>query len=504
MMRAWASVAVVLVAGIGTMAVFSNEPGDVPPAGAQAAPTVISTSISECKICHSGPTVGLRDYTEKFGSDKFIKLTESLDWEQNDPHSVPFAQHMKSDLGKKMLAKYPNATTNAACLTCHAVDTHQAKDRFAGVESNGIGCSGCHGLVKEWQSKHYESQTGEKVDWREWSVEKKSAAGMKNLRDPAIKANLCVSCHVGSPSEGKVITHDMYAAGHPPLPPFELLTFMDGEPKHWGTPFDESLSYFHSLDAKKARELFSYHKSEGASGYAARHVAAGAIAALRAEVSLHAAEAKALPAHAGLDYARFDCYACHHDLKIPSDRQSRGYDGPPGRPPVKAWVGTMASVVAEHLGEKRKSEFAKLWSELKVEMYSKPYGNPLTVGPKAEQIVAWCNDVEKELAASKAFEGEGARKLHARIAATARDVKVAADPEAVMSLVWAYRGLSKSMGATESLDSLKPYLPLTVREASSRIVNERVVPVTAGEATGPRMKTFVNYSAAEFLKRFPK
>ena len=34
-------------------------------------------------------------------------------------------------------------------------------------------------------------------------------------------------------SEEKFITHDMYAAGHPPLPGFELGAYTRGMPLHW-------------------------------------------------------------------------------------------------------------------------------------------------------------------------------------------------------------------------------------------------------------------------------
>jgi hypothetical protein len=33
----------------------------------------------------------------------------------------------------------------------------------------------------------------------------------------------CTSCHVGREADGRFVTHEMYAAGHPPLPPLEIL-----------------------------------------------------------------------------------------------------------------------------------------------------------------------------------------------------------------------------------------------------------------------------------------
>ena len=45
------------------------------------------------------------------------------------------------------------------------------------------------------------------------------------MRNPARRAERCTSCHVGSESEGRFVTHEMYAAGHPPLPPVEVMAF---------------------------------------------------------------------------------------------------------------------------------------------------------------------------------------------------------------------------------------------------------------------------------------
>ena len=49
-----------------------------------------------------------------------------------------------------------------------------------------------------------------------------------------------------------------------------------------------------------------------------------------------------------LDFAHFDCYACHHDLKVPSWRQKRGYRGAPGRPTMKPWSTETLRAVLDH------------------------------------------------------------------------------------------------------------------------------------------------------------
>ena len=58
---------------------------------------------------------------------------------------------------------------------------------------------------------------------------------MTDLWDPVTRGKKCVSCHIGNPDpeEEKVVTHAMYAAGHPPLPGIEVATFSDAQPRHW-------------------------------------------------------------------------------------------------------------------------------------------------------------------------------------------------------------------------------------------------------------------------------
>ena len=62
-------------------------------------------------------------------------------------------------------------------------------------------------------------------------------------------AGRCATCHVGSPADGKFVTHEMYAAGHPPLPPLEVMTFSRDQPMHYKLPKD--LPYFRRRTRKK-------------------------------------------------------------------------------------------------------------------------------------------------------------------------------------------------------------------------------------------------------------
>ena len=87
------------------------------------------------------------------------------------------------------------------------------------------------------QEKRREKVECQRTDDEEWHdlgrMSKERHYGMTDLWDPARRAQLCASCHVGDVREGKVVTHAMYAAGHPPLPGLEVATFSEQMPRHW-------------------------------------------------------------------------------------------------------------------------------------------------------------------------------------------------------------------------------------------------------------------------------
>ncbi len=53
------------------------------------------------------------------------------------------------------------------------------------------------------------------------------------------------------------MTHEMYAAGHPPLPSVELQTFCEEMPQHWQTPRE----LYDSLTARKIQAATPIFKS---------------------------------------------------------------------------------------------------------------------------------------------------------------------------------------------------------------------------------------------------
>lgn len=499
----------------------------------------VSFSVFGCRECHGRTPDNVADskFSKTFQSNTFVRLTEANTWDQEDPHSAAFAVldgplgRQMDDLLKKHNPAFKDGVKNAPqCLTCHAIDMKpwvglREKKAADFKTKEGITCNACHGLKTGWQDPHWKDTDGEYVAWRGKTPEEKQTQGLRNLRDPAVRAKFCASCHVGSACEGKVVTHEMYAAGHPPLPPFELGTFMDCQPRHWGYPTDPAMKYFTPAGAaafekasgKKLPEnwswsLYRFHPADQ-EVYNARSVAAGAIAALRAEMKMLAADAVAAadPTSEGIDYARFDCYACHHNLEVPSDRQKRGYEGGrPGRPPMKAWLAALPGVVAEHatglapLADLGK-QFPARWAAVRTAALARPFGEPAGVKAAATDLAAWCDAfLDKSAADGKPLYTKAeAEKLLAAVAAAATSEKWTADPEAAMHLTWAYLSLRGEVGGRPdpaALAALGQTVPVRVR--SQPYSDEKKLPVPASAAIGPRLTLFGGFKAPTFTARF--
>jgi hypothetical protein len=361
-------------------------------------------------------------------------------------------------------------------------------------------------MYQKWQADHVKPQNKE-IPWRTKAPTEKYSAGMLDLRNPVVKATLCVSCHVGNHAEGKVVTHEMYAAGHPPLPPFELASYMEGEPRHWG--YATELKFFESVKATDTWKLFHFHP-EKTETYLARHYAVGAIASLRAEAEVLQGDAeRAQKAQEPLDYARFDCYACHHELRSPSDRQKRGYgNDPPGRAPLRAAAGVPAGLVAKHAegieagGLKAKAAgFDEKWSNLRKAATAKPFGDPVKLQAEAKAIREWCDAFLKAQGDTEAplYTPEQTARLQKMLLESATGNAALADPEVAMALAWGARTISKTPDA--KLAELAKVIPLNVRtDPFSQKIGDDIFPAQA--KFPERMKKVSLFEGPKFAEAF--
>jgi hypothetical protein len=111
-----------------------------------------------------------------------------------------------------------DATSDARCTVCHA-PLKSVPEKLRGKDfkvSEGVSCESCHGPAENWLRGHTRT---------DWTRADRIAAGMRDLQDLYVRANVCVACHQN-------VDADILKAGHP-----ELIFELDGqsvaEPKHW-------------------------------------------------------------------------------------------------------------------------------------------------------------------------------------------------------------------------------------------------------------------------------
>jgi len=383
-----------------------------------------SLSAVHCIGCHGGEGLAFQEYAKRdWGNTgakttQFVKLDEYATWHKNDMHSQAFRRINPADpedgtpnpIAARMQENLKGDITKmAACLACHAVDLDPkappAEKHF--VTAYGVSCESCHGAANKWIGDHVQA------DWRGYPPGKKAELGMIDLRDPAKRTEVCVSCHVGNLKEGKFVTHEMYAAGHPPLPAFELVTFCRDQPAHYHTPKNEAIE---KLDAKAALERYHYRPAD-VEVADARNLAVGGVGTMKAFADLLAESAAKAGPNDILDFALFDCYACHHELKVPSFRQARGYRGIPGRPPLPAWPGESTRVLLKSLEgfagmTEVKAKYEKDSLALQQAIDFKPFGVPADVAKAAKPLADSCGRLQAELAGVQ-FDTAQTERLYA-------------------------------------------------------------------------------------------
>jgi hypothetical protein len=234
--------------------------------------------------CHGGPIDQRRgEYTT---------------WITRDPHARAFSTlFSERSLEMASLLSGGDATNvtppheDQRCLACHA-PTGPASERAPRLASDGVGCEACHGAAEAWATEH------STVRWNELNPAQRSAKrrelGMTDMHDPLVRVEQCTACHVGSAAAD--VNHDLIAAGHPRMS-FEMGAFHAELPKHW--PDKEERRKDPALEAK--------FWAIGQAMSAAKHEEL--VAARSAQTDF-------------LEFANYDCYACHHELRSPSWRQA--------------------------------------------------------------------------------------------------------------------------------------------------------------------------------------
>ena len=471
----------VAVGLIGLMAVASLVAGDgqadspAPPVGLgkeDHGRTRMYITADDCARCHYEGTQESplakkeerKDSTPtKKEQEKFfalVRLNESKIWNDQDQHRKAYDALTRGERGKQIgrLMGIADVTTAQDCLSCHSTGFFpEEKDAQFRTDAEqykalGVSCIACHGAYEEWFVNHFRGTSPNRA-WRTKSAQtKQSEYGMTDLRDPATRSAKCYACHIGNAAEGKVVTHQMYAAGHPPLPGIEVATFSRAMPPHWWDPAEVPLF----REEPESRPLYHHDPSELR---ATKLAVIGGVVALRDSMKLlDATMAPGRPkAHSKEvswpEFASFDCYACHHDLQAPGYegwRQSRGDDPRPpdrispgvrGRPQVRPWPFALARlglVQAESFNDDRtlRADFEKGVAALQDAYRARPFGDAMAVAKAAKGLVTWSEKILEALGESKFDQASTPRLLKAL---TTIPKEESPDYDSARQIAWAFR-----------------------------------------------------------------
>lgn len=422
----------------------------VQPQKAQVAkPTPGFAGVLQCARCHTQPLQGETP-------PDLCRCTEVTIWKK-DKHRLAFTV-LREDRAKQMGTLLGwNVEKAPGCVSCHGVlirDANLLEDskKLEFRIEDGVSCVVCHGPYKEWVSEH----GLERLKWRKLTrAQKEANYGMTDLWHPAKRAKLCASCHIGSTAEGKVVTHAMYAAGHPPLPSLELATFSEEMPRHW--------EYLREKKAPVQKELgFAEEKARWEQ---TELVIVSGVVALRQSLDLLRTQAKQCqqakePSGQVLDLALFECASCHHELRYPGWRQARGYSGKPGRPRLSSWPTTLARLGIRQLGDEP-AELDVGLAKLAASFDTRPFGDPERVAAEAETLVTWLDAILERLERGR-FDRATVERM--RSALTEFKDKEFPDYESARQRAWAFVIL------TEELD----WKPGTTEAEQRRNYNQRL------------------------------
>jgi hypothetical protein len=143
-----------------------------------------------------------------------------LVWSLKDFHSQRPVATLATARSKQIAdaLNIKDATADARCTVCHA-PLNRVPENLRGENfkvSEGVSCESCHGPAENWIRSHTRT---------DYTRADRTAAGLRDLQNLYVRANVCVACHQN-------VDADILKAGHPELI-FELDGQSAAEPKHW-------------------------------------------------------------------------------------------------------------------------------------------------------------------------------------------------------------------------------------------------------------------------------
>jgi hypothetical protein len=232
-----------------------------------------------------------------------VRRNEHTTWITEDPHARAYltllgkrSERIACNLAAAP-AQFKPAYEDERCLACHTT-LRPAIERKATswMNPDGVGCESCHGASGRWMGPHTIS------GWRKKGRELKESLGMSDTKTLVSRGKVCAGCHVGSRIGGGMptrdVNHDLIAAGHPRLN-FELAAYLDNMPAHW----DEQ--------GENSGRVGPTHRAED---FPARAWAIGQLVTELASLQLLMGRA-ADPNAPWPEFAEYNCFSCHHDLR---------------------------------------------------------------------------------------------------------------------------------------------------------------------------------------------
>lgn len=446
------------------------------------APARTYLGATECVKCHFSGLPKAEDANsaalEVLGftglvNDSWVLLDELKTWANQDKHAQAFtsllnerSQRMGKLLGVEEIHR------DKRCLACHTGypllamggDAHLMPAELVKnlKVSQGVSCEGCHApsgdtATAENKTAGWYMPHAQKDPWRFLSEkDKQDKFGFASIRSASARSRMCLSCHLGNAAEGKIVTHEMYAAGHPPLPGFELASFAAQMPKHW-RDFDKKADGVRSeFLEKNADDSYGRSTFKPDNLHETNSVLIAALVSFSENVRLTAslADEQSKPPVAKPDWpelAQFECFACHHDLKDRSWRQRRTLRGAPGRPLLRAWPIALTTLAVKQAGADAK-QFEALWQPVEKLLNEQPFGRRERWNEAAQPLTKWLD----ELAASlerKSLPRDAGLPLLREIAAVAESDLW--DYDSARQLVWAAQVLRRELVSDRSDEVLR-------------------------------------------------
>ncbi len=447
---------------------------------------VVGLLTSKCAFCHGTAASKTEpDLPSDIGgrsNDGWILGDELVTWNDHDCHHQAFAS-LLNDQSKQMAKQLgivdPQGNSLAhrdrRCLSCHSsmpVEQMALQGELVQEETSnnplytiGVSCEACHGPagkradgLEGWGSAHAKSfEQDDPKQWRTLSPQSKfDEFGYWDVHSPRSQARICLSCHVGNVEQQKIITHEMYAAGHPPLPSFELSQFVEQMGRHWQR-LDEKNKVVRDDFLKRRQRL----QPEGAAGEfdpsdlaVTKATMIAALVSLEESMQLTADLIDPSPAsNQWPELANYACFACHHELQRDGWRKTRRLTTHPGRPTLHEWPFALSRAVTDTLDRERKDfSFDAEIRGVMTALNSRPFGSTEELKTAATTLARTAEARSRELN-SLTIDRTRARDFLSNIASVGAAENV--DYDSARQFVWAYERTNSQLAKTDRIDGTK-------------------------------------------------